>query len=148
MKLLDPERLAGMFPRMAKGFDQHQQRVAGLNHLGKDLARRAKSKCELTGEAGVALHIYEVPPSGADADIDRCLLISPACREAIEKPKTLAGQQWRCLAETIWAELPAAQVMAWRMLSVLARNEDWARETLENSALDPDVEDWARASPL
>jgi protein PhnA len=146
--LLDPLPPLGMFPGMAKGYDQHQQRLAGLNHLGKDLARRAKSKCELTGESGVPLHIYEVPPSGADPDLDRCLMISPACREAIEKPKSLAGQQWRTLAETIWAELPAAQVMAWRMLSVLARNEDWARETLENSTLDPKIEEWARASPL
>lgn len=133
---------------MARGFDQHQARQAQLQALGKELARRAKSKCELTGEAGVPLHTYEVPPVPAEPDIDHCLLVSPACRVALENPKTLAGQQWRPLAETIWAELPAAQVVAWRMLSVLARNEDWARETLENSALDPDTEDWARQAPL
>ena len=40
---------------MAKGYEIHQARAAALQALGKDLARRAKSKCELTGAAGVPL---------------------------------------------------------------------------------------------
>jgi protein PhnA len=40
---------------MAKGHETHQSRVAALQALGKDLARRAKSKCELTGVGGVPL---------------------------------------------------------------------------------------------
>lgn len=116
--------------------------------MGKDLARRAKSKCELTGQSGIPLQVYEVPPLSPEPDIDRCLLISQTCRDAIERPKTLAGQQWRPLTETIWSELSAAQVMTWRFLQVLAQREDWAHEALENAALDPETEAWAREAPL
>jgi len=119
-----------------------------LQGLGKDLARRAKSKCELTGERGVRLHPYEVPPVADEPDLDRTILVSDACLEALKRPKTLAGQQWRCLVETIWSEIPAAQVVAWRMLQELAKREDWAREALEDAFLDSEVLEWAEQAPL
>lgn len=128
---------------MAKGYEMHQSRLLALQGMGKDLARRAKSKCELTGEAGVSLRPYEVPPVQKDPDIDRTLLISERCHEMLENPKRLAGREWQCLAETVWSELPAAQVVAWRMLRELAKREDWAREVLEDVFLDPEVEAWA-----
>ena len=40
---------------MAKGYELHQARMMALQGMGKDLTRRAKSKCELTGAAGVSL---------------------------------------------------------------------------------------------
>lgn len=129
---------------MAKGYEIHQARMMTLQCMGKDLARRAKSKCEITGAAGVPLWPYEVPPVAAEPDIDRTLLISPECREMLEHPDRLAGRHWQCLAEAIWSEMPAVQVVAWRMLHELAKREDWAREVLEEVFLDPDVEDWAR----
>jgi protein PhnA len=129
---------------MSKGYELHQARMMALQSMGKDLARRAKSKCELTGAAGVPLWAYEVPPVPTEPDIDRILLISPECREMLEHPERLAGRQWQCLAEAIWSEMPAVQVVAWRMLNQLAKREDWAREVLEEAALEPDVEDWAR----
>ena len=48
---------------MAKGYDGNQARIEALSLLGKDLARRAKSKCELSGESGVPLKTYEVEPA-------------------------------------------------------------------------------------
>ena len=63
-----------------------------LQGMGKDLARRAKSKCEITGAAGVPLRPYEVPPVAAEPDIDRTLLISAECREMLEHPDRLAGR--------------------------------------------------------
>lgn len=133
---------------MAKGYDTHQARTQALQSLGKDLARRARSKCELTGVSGVPLRAYEIPPVPAEPEIDRILLVSDACMEALEHPKNLAGQEWRCLAEAVWAELPAVQVVAWRMLGVLARKEDWAREVLDGVFLDPEVQGWADSAPL
>lgn len=133
---------------MAKGYDTHQARTTALQTLGKDLTRRAKSKCEITGAAGVPLRLYEVPPVPAEPELDRTLMVSETCLAALERPKSLAGQEWRCLTETVWAELPAVQVVAWRMLSVLATREDWAREALEEVFLDPEVQEWAEAAPL
>ena len=133
---------------MAKGMEIHQARVAALQLLGKDLARRAKSKCELTGASGVPLRAYEVPPVATEPDLDRTILVSEACLEMLEHPARLKGREWQCLAETVWSELPAAQVVAWRMLSRLAKNEDWARDAVDGVFLDEEVETWARSVEL
>ena len=133
---------------MAKGYELHQTRLLALQGLGKDLVRRAKSKCELTGVAGVALRPYEVPPVAEEPDLERLLLLSDDCRDMLEHPDRLEGRRWQCLAEAVWSELPAVQVVAWRMLQALAKREDWAREVLDEVFLDPEIEAWARAAPL
>lgn len=133
---------------MGKGYDTHQARVLAMQGLGKDLARRAKSKCELTGVSGVPLKPYEVPPVGEDPDIERTLLISEACHAVLEKPDRLKGREWQCLAEVVWSEMPAMQVVAWRMLNCLAKREDWAREVIEEVFLDKEVEAWAKSAEL
>lgn len=133
---------------MGKGYDTHQARVTALQLLGKDLARRAKSKCELTGAAGVPLRAYEVPPVSAEPDPARTLLLSEACHEALDRPEKLAGRTWQALAEVVWSEMPAVQVVAWRMLNRLAKREDWAREVIEELFLDPAVEAWAKSAEL
>lgn len=130
---------------MAKGYELHQARMMALQGMGKDLARRAKSKCEITGASGVSLWPYEVPPVADEPDIDRTLLISEECHEMLDHPDRLAGRGWQCLAEAVWSEMPAVQVVCWRMLNELAKREDWAREVLEDVILDPEVEAWARA---
>jgi protein PhnA len=129
---------------MSKGYELHQLRMMALQGMGKDLARRAKSRCELTGVAGVPLRAYEVPPVPADPDMERTLLISGECHEMLEHPERLAGRHWQCLAEAVWSDMPAVQVVAWRMLNELAKREDWAREVMEELILDSDVEEWAR----
>ena len=133
---------------MGKGYETHQARVAALQALGKDLARRTKSKCELTGAAGVPLRPYEVPPVAAEPDLERTLLLCEACHEVLEQPKRLAGRAWQGLAEVVWSEMPAVQVVAWRMLQCLAKREDWAREVMEEVFLDPEVEAWAELEEL
>ena len=134
---------------MAKGHEVHQQRLMALQAIGKDLARRAKSKCEITGESGVRLLPYEVPPVAAEPDLERTLLVSEACLEVLDSPKRLAGRQpWQCLAEVVWSDFPAVQVVAWRMLHELAKREDWARETLDEVFLDEAVEEWAKSALL
>jgi len=133
---------------MAKGHEIHQARMMALQGLGKDLARRAKSKCELTGAAGVPLRPYEVPPVGQEPALERTLLVSAECAEMLEHPNRLAGRAWQCLAEAVWSEWPAVQVVAWRMLNELAKREDWASEVLDEVFLELDVEAWARSAEL
>jgi protein PhnA len=133
---------------MGRGYEMHQARMLALQGIGKDLARRAKSKCELTGVAGVPLRPYEVPPISENPELDRTLLISEACHEVLEHPQRLAGRTWQCLAEVVWSELPATQVVAWRMLNELAKREDWAREVIDEVFLDPQVDAWAKSAEL
>jgi protein PhnA len=63
----------------------------------------------------------------------------------LERPERLRGREWQCLAETVWSDMPAVQVTAWRMLRELAKREDWAREALDGVFLDPAIEDWAKS---
>lgn len=133
---------------MGRGYETNQTRVQALQGLGKDLARRAKSKCELTGASGVPLRAYEVPPVAGNPDLDRTLLVSEVCIEVLEHPKRLKGREWQCLAEIVWSEMPAVQVVAWRMLTQLAKNEDWASQVVEEVFLDEEVEAWAKAAAL
>ncbi|MGB5029936.1 MAG: alkylphosphonate utilization protein, partial [Chitinophagaceae bacterium] len=52
---------------------------------------------------------------------------------------------WQCLTTSMWSEVPAVQVMAWRMLNRL-RNESWASEQLDMLYLDDEKLAWAKAS--
>jgi protein PhnA len=131
--------------RMAKGYETHQLRMTLLQGLGKDLARRAKSKCELTGVAGVPLRAYEVPPVPQEPELDRTLLLAEACHQAIAHPASVVAREWRCLGEAVWTDFPALQVVAWRLLNQLAPRDDWARQLLEEVVLDPATEEWARS---
>lgn len=128
---------------MASGREKHEERMAIVSSFGKELARRAKSKCELCGESGVKLVIHEVEPVPKEPDIESCIMICESCDEQIrEERKFKPGEHWRVLAETVWSEVPAVQVAAVRLLRRQADNQAWARETLEGLFLEPEVEEW------
>ncbi len=126
---------------MAKGREDHQARLAHLSSFGKELARRAKSKCELCEAAGEKLAIVELPPEPRDPEIERCVMLCDACAEAIREPKRFAaGDHWRCLAQTVWSEVPAVQAAALRLLKRQEGSQVWARETLESVFPEAEVE--------
>ncbi len=106
------------------------------------LQTRSESKCELCGETE-NLGVYEVPP-GADGDADKCVLICGTCRDQIDNPDNMDANHWRCLNESMWSDVPAVQVMAWRMLNRLG-DEDWVPGLLDMLYLDEAVMEWARA---
>lgn len=106
------------------------------------LAKRSGSKCELC-EATANLKVYEVPP--ATGNMDDAVLICPKCLAQIEKKEELDSIHWQCLTTSMWSEVPAVQVMAWRMLNRL-RNESWAAEQLDMLYLDDERLAWAKAS--
>ena len=133
---------------MAKGHEAHQQRQMSLSAFGKELARRAKSRCELTGVSGVPLHIYEVPPAPSEPDMSRCLMISEDALNQINDPSLIEPDQWRNLGELIWSETPAIQIMACRMLTYIAQNENWAQDILDEAYLDEDLLEQAAKNPL
>ena len=126
---------------MAKGREEHDTRMTQLQSFGKDLARRAKSKCELCERAGEKLNIFEVPPEPRVPDFDRCLLLCERCREQADDVKRFqAGEHWRILAEMAWSGIPMVQVMAVRLLRRQAGTQAWAREALETLDLEEDLE--------
>jgi protein PhnA len=54
-------------------------------------------------------------------------------------------KHWSCLTEAMWSEVPAIQVISWRMLNRL-REESWAAENLDRMFLDDDTLVWAKAT--
>ena len=128
---------------MAKGLQKHQERQSALSLLGKDLARRARSKCELCEASGVPLTIYEVDPIPSEPDFEHCVMACDTCREQLANPKRVQPDHWRCLTKAIWSEVPAVQVLALRYLRQLEDQHQWAADTLEIAYLSPEVEEWA-----
>lgn len=132
---------------MAKGREIHDARMAELSRFGKDLTRRARSKCELCEGAGEKLGIFEVPPVPIHPVSGRCLLLCQRCSTAAtEVRQKMTGEQWRFLIEASWSEIPMVQVMAVRLLKRLAPHQDWAREALESLFLDEEIESLVTAS--
>ena len=126
---------------MAKGREIHDARMAELSRFGKDLARLAKSKCELCEAAGEKLSIFEVPPVPAQPDMDRCLLLCQRCTGvSFAVREKVTGEQWRFLSEASWSEIPMVQVMAIRLLKRLSASQAWAREALDTLFLDEEME--------
>lgn len=125
---------------MAKGRDEHQARVDELNSFGKDLAKRCKSKCELCGES-TSLKIFEVPPV-SEPNFEKCVMICGSCKEQVENPDKLIVNHWHCLNETAWSEVPAVQVLVWRLLGQLS-TEPWAQDLKDQLYLSEEVIEWA-----
>ena len=111
--------------------------------LEDQLLERSQQKCELCGSQN-GIKLYEVlPQSGQDAD--NCIIACEKCRAQIDKKEELDNAHWTCLTESMWSEVPAVQVVAWRMLNRL-RNESWAADNLEMLYLDDDKLQWAKTT--
>ncbi|QKQ25280.1 PhnA domain-containing protein [Candidatus Reidiella endopervernicosa] len=108
-----------------------------------ELQSRSESKCELCC-ATEGLGIYEVPPS-SDGIADQCLMICTTCNDQLNNPDKADPNHWRCLNESMWSQVPAVQVVAWRMLTRL-RSEGWPQDLLDMLYLEPDMQSWAEAT--
>ena len=109
----------------------------------QELLTRSGSKCELCG-ATEGLDMYEIPP-GSNGGPDECILVCASCLEQINHPEKMDVNHWRCLKDSMWTQLPAVQVMAWRMLTRL-NSEAWAQDLLDMLYLDEDLLNWAQAA--
>lgn len=108
----------------------------------QDLQNRSESKCELCS-ATENLSVYEVPPN-SDGNADQSILICNTCKEQINNPDKVDPNHWRCLNDSMWSQVPAVQVMAWRMLTRLSP-EGWPQDLLDMLYLEADVLNWAKA---
>ncbi len=107
------------------------------------LHARSESRCEMCSSTE-DLGVYEIPP-GSDGSVEKSLLVCTTCREQIEHPEKTDTQHWRCLNDSMWSQVPAVQVMAWRMLTRL-RSEGWPQDLLDMLYLDEDTRIWAQAT--
>ena len=127
---------------MAKGYDEHRERQSLVNMLGKQLARRSRSHCELCGAGDVPLSVFEVPPEQPEPTAEAALFLCEECRSPIDNPREFNATRWHFLSECVWSDIPAIQVMAVRLLRRLSDTEAWASAALEDLYLDEEIEEW------
>ena len=109
----------------------------------KELQSRSESKCELCSSTE-SLSVYEIPPESSGTP-EQSVLICETCKGQINNPEKTDPNHWRCLNDSMWSQIPAVQVMAWRMLSRLS-SEGWPQDLLDMLYLDDDLLTWAQAS--
>lgn len=109
----------------------------------KELYTRSESKCELCSSTN-EISPYEIPPD-SNGSADQSILICSTCKNQINDPEKMDVNHWRCLNDSMWSQVPAVQIMAWRMLTRL-RAEGWPQDLLDMLYLDDDMLAWAQAT--
>ncbi|MDN3706759.1 PhnA domain-containing protein [Myroides ceti] len=105
------------------------------------LKTRSGNQCELC-ESKSGLSVYDVPPTASNL-ADREIYICTTCLSQIEKKEAPDANHWQCLSTAMWSEVPAVQVVSWRMLNRF-RNESWAADLLDMMYLDDENLEWAK----
>jgi protein PhnA len=108
--------------------------------IEQTLSQRCDAKCELCASE-TNLSVYEVPPV-TDPNSDKAVMLCETCKGQIEDTSTVDANHWRCLNDSMWSQVPAVQVMAWRMLNSL-KTEGWAQDLLDMLYIEADVLKWA-----
>jgi len=108
------------------------------------LKKRSGNVCELS-DINKNLIAYEVPPA-QNKGADGWILINEKCLRQIQKKEELDDVFWKnFLPISIWSEVPAVQVVSWRMLNRFG-NESWAADALDMMYLDDENLQWAKAA--
>jgi len=110
--------------------------------IEQELEIRSQDKCELCG-ANNGLNVYEVPSSPTD-DADAAIYACSTCKAQLEDESAVDANHWRCLNDSMWSEVDAVKVVAYRMLNQL-RGEGWTQDLLDMMYLEDEAKAWADA---
>jgi protein PhnA len=102
------------------------------------ITQRSNNTCELCG-ATDHLETYTVAQKTGN-DADEMALLCGTCRSQVENPATADANHWHCLNDSMWSEVPAVKVLAWRMLTHLN-----STDLLDMLYLDDETLAWANA---
>lgn len=110
--------------------------------LEENLRARSGNCCELSGVTE-NLVLHQVAPY-EDEEADHSILIDQKLKEQIDHPGTEVANDWRCLNESMWSEVAAVKVVAYRMLQRL-KTSGWPADLLDTMYLDEATLAWAKA---
>jgi len=108
----------------------------------KEIQERSSNSCEIC-TASDNLSVLNVSGSKQDS-AEQYAQVCATCKEQYEDASKVIPNHWRCLNDSMWSEVPAVKVIAWRMLTRL-RNEGWPVDLLDMLYLEDDVLAWAKA---
>jgi protein PhnA len=103
------------------------------------LQARAGGVCELCGSAA-DLAVRTVPPGD---EPEQAVLVCSTCAPQLDDPDELEPNHWHCLSGAMWSQVPAVQVLSWRLLQRL-RDHGWAQDLADQLYLDDTLLAWAR----
>jgi len=132
---------------MAKGYEVNKKRQEELNSLGRELARRSGSKCELCTAAGTKLNVFEIPPGSGEPDSAKCVFICDTCLSGLFEPVKL-NDHWRCLNESIWSEVKPVRILSFIILKKISVKNSWAGDIADEVYVDEEDEEWIKNSGL
>ena len=93
----------------------------------EQLMERSSGTCEVCTSA-INLALFDVGELGSFED---AVLLCDVC---VAGHRELQDENhWRSLQSAIWSEIPAVQVLSWRLLTRLSKNHAWALEVLESA---------------
>jgi len=110
-----------------------------MSVIEKKLKDRSDSKCELCGNPH-DLVVYNLPPENKES-LETSILACKTCVGQIENPETTDANHWHCLSDSMWNEHLPVQIVSWRMLTRLKKND-----LLEMMYLDEEALEWAKAT--
>ena len=70
-------------------------------------------------------------------------MVCQHCYESLNDSSSLDPNHWRCLKESNWSQVPAVQVIVWRILSQV-NTKPWAQDLLDMFYLEDDTLAWAK----
>jgi protein PhnA len=106
------------------------------------LLERSQEQCELCQSTN-SLSAYLLPES-PDTTANSQVVVCAKCAENIETGKPTDMQHMRCLSNSMWSQVPAVQVLSYRLLNHCL-TESWAQDALDMLYLDEEHLQWAKA---
>lgn len=104
--------------------------------MSKELETRSNGVCELCSSSE-GLSAFEVAPS--DGSAEQSVYICQTCKSQIESGE-LDENHFNCLNDSMWSETPAVQVLSYRLLNSLGR-----QDLVDMMYMEEDVKAWADA---
>ncbi|MEQ8413236.1 MAG: PhnA domain-containing protein [Imperialibacter sp.] len=111
--------------------------------VASELEARSESKCELC-QATENLSTFLVSP-GENETVDNSILVCGKCQAQLDQSEASDSNHWRCLNDTIWSEVSAVKVQAYRILYDL-RAEGWPQDLLDMMYMEESELKWAQAT--
>jgi hypothetical protein len=116
---------------MAKGYNANQERLAEINRLGKELAKRSGFRCEWC-ESKDDLRTWDHAPD-SEPELATLALLCGRCRQ-LAAGAAADPNELHALSNAIWSDIPA---VAEGVAQVLIRSrQPWVREAIEESLID------------
>lgn len=110
--------------------------------LLKDLATRCDNKCELCLSER-DLSSFMVPPKSSE-ELDNQIALCATCLPQVVDKDNIDINHMRCAAESMWSQVPAVQVVSYRLLKHMQK-ESWAADAIGMMYMEEVTREWAEA---